>query len=507
MSMVLAVHTKDFGVIASDGRALDEQTKAITGDTRCKFQSLWGNLVIAGTGSEEFTQRVFREASAIALTLPWEGGGEGFQLVSRLARDRIREHQRAGGYPSALLLVGEDATGTIRGSAWNTEGVEDEAIRGGVVAQAFGTIDSETYQRAINRLGVEVEALVERGILTPARLILGMQRVYDAVAEGCPKVNNLAFFHVIRPRSRNQIQNPQGASVVDGVAYNVRCHAENAAGAKSTYATVTNHTVSGAPLVSSNASYRPLTNPLTATDAGASATVNIAAFTMRISGTDLSINSGSITGLSFETVYFIYYEDWEFDGGTVTYAATTVRENALNGPARFFVGSIQTPADGAPDTVGNPDGGAGAQYAIVSVRRPTDHVTVGMVSVPTYAYDENPSSGAILTGISGAYAGLYLRSIPAQVFLATKVVLRSFLYFGPETSGSARGRLLYSFNGGSTWQAAIFDETVTVGQWKYNAVELPVGTDLTQVWVNFTVFYITDNAMGLWYDCRIEAMA
>ena len=506
MSMVLAVHTKDFGVIASDGRALDEQTKAITGDTRCKFQSLWGNLVIAGTGSEEFTQRVFREASAIALTLPWEGGGEGFQLVSRLARDRIREHQRAGGYPSALLLVGEDATGTIRGSAWNTEGVEDEAIRGGVVAQAFGTIDSETYQRAINRLGVEVEALVERGILTPARLILGMQRVYDAVAEDCPKVNNLTFFHVIRPRSRNQIQKPQGASVVDGVAYDVRCHAENAAGAKSTYATVTNHTVSGAPLVSSNASYRPLTNPLTATDAGASATVNIAAFTMRVSGTDLSINSGSITGLSFETVYFIYYEDWQFDGGTVSYDATTTRENALNGPARFFVGSITTPPDGGRDTVGNQDGGAGAQYTVVMVSRPTAHVATGNVSNPTYVYDGRLSTAATMIGETGVDAVLRPCVFPPLSIHATKLSLRSSLFFEPQTSGQCRVALWYSVNEGTDW-ITIFDETRTDSAWKFTLTDLPVGADATKLWVLVKGFYVTANALALWFDCQLEAAA
>lgn len=38
-----------------------------------------------------------------------------------------------------------------------------------------------------------------------------------------------------------------------------------------------------------------------------------------------------------------------------------VKEEAIYGAGRMFVGSITTPAQGAPDTVGNNDGGAGAQ--------------------------------------------------------------------------------------------------------------------------------------------------
>ncbi|MCI0348858.1 MAG: hypothetical protein L0Z53_05475 [Acidobacteriales bacterium] len=114
-------------------------------------------------------------------------------------------------------------------------------------------------------------------------------------------------------------------------------------------------------LLASHVSYRPLSNPLTATDAGTTATVNIAAFTQRVAGVDVSVNSGSVSTLSFGTLYFIYYDDAGFAGGSVTYNATTVKETALNGSGRFFVGSIITPKDGAADTSGNNDGGAGAQ--------------------------------------------------------------------------------------------------------------------------------------------------
>jgi len=98
-------------------------------------------------------------------------------------------------------------------------------------------------------------------------------------------------------------------------------------------------------------------NPLTAHDAGSSATVNIAAFRMRIASQDIPLNSGSITGLSYDTLYYVCFDDPAFAGGTVSYQATTERETALGVPGRFFVGSISTPERRASDTIGNADGG------------------------------------------------------------------------------------------------------------------------------------------------------
>jgi hypothetical protein len=109
--------------------------------------------------------------------------------------------------------------------------------------------------------------------------------------------------------------------------------------------------------------YRPLSNPLTGHDAGSNVTINIAAFTMRTSSKgDISENSGSVTGLSYNTLYYIYFSDPSLSGGAVTHIATTTRETAIsNGGAtgQFFVGSIITPLSGQPDTIGNNDGGSG----------------------------------------------------------------------------------------------------------------------------------------------------
>jgi hypothetical protein len=85
----------------------------------------------------------------------------------------------------------------------------------------------------------------------------------------------------------------QGVS--DGVAYDVRLRSRNVHDIYSAFVTVTNHVVVSQ---ASNYSYRPLSNPLTATDAGASDTIVVAGFTMRVGGSDVAITGFSITSLS-----------------------------------------------------------------------------------------------------------------------------------------------------------------------------------------------------------------
>lgn len=101
-------------------------------------------------------------------------------------------------------------------------------------------------------------------------------------------------------------------------------------------------------------------NPLTATDAGATATISVAAFTAH-AGTNMSISysSGSITGLNFNTTYYVYADDPNFLGGAVTYVATTNKTVIGDSDGRIYVGYITTPSDGGGGTGGGPAGGIG----------------------------------------------------------------------------------------------------------------------------------------------------
>ena len=99
---------------------------------------------------------------------------------------------------------------------------------------------------------------------------------------------------------------------------------------------------------------------ITGTDAGANATVNITAHTRVYGdGTSVSVNSGSVTALSYSTLYYIYYDQTSRLGGAVTYAATTSDTTAAQTGDRHLVGSVTTPAAAAPDTGGDYVGAPG----------------------------------------------------------------------------------------------------------------------------------------------------
>jgi hypothetical protein len=176
----------------------------------------------------------------------------------------------------------------------------------------------------------------------------------------------------------------------------------------------------------SGLSYRSLTNPLTATDAGASATINIAAFTMRTSSKgDIAISSGSVTVLSYATLYYIYYDDATLAGGSVTFNATTTQATALLGAGRFFVGSIVTPKAGAPDTIGSNDSGVGAQggntLGLAFSSHSTQVLGNGAVANPLNARDGDFSTFAALTvtGNSGTNQAFLNLLNPPYLFYPT----------------------------------------------------------------------------------------
>lgn len=146
-----------------------------------------------------------------------------------------------------------------------------------------------------------------------------------------------------------------------------------------------------------NVSYRPTSNPLTGHDAGASATVNIAAFIMRGGAYDISVNSGSVTTLSYSTLYYIYYDDNAKAGGAVTYNATVTKETALNGRGRFYIGSVTTPASGNPDTRGNNDGGVGAQIGGFVLNLPSTETATATWTNAGSAKDNNLTTSRVHT--------------------------------------------------------------------------------------------------------------
>jgi len=102
---------------------------------------------------------------------------------------------------------------------------------------------------------------------------------------------------------------------------------------------------------------------ISGTDAGTDATIDITSH-MRVygDGTSVAVNGGTLTGLVYDTLYYITYQDPTRAGGAVTYVATTNVANAAQLGDRHVVGRVATPAAGDPDTTGRPvlPPGAGA---------------------------------------------------------------------------------------------------------------------------------------------------
>ena len=84
---------------------------------------------------------------------------------------------------------------------------------------------------------------------------------------------------------------------------------------------------------------------LTATDAGSSASIAVTSHT-RVYGdnTSVSVSAGVITGLTYSTTYYVYYDQASRLGGPVSYQATTSKTVAVQTGDRHLVGSITTPA-------------------------------------------------------------------------------------------------------------------------------------------------------------------
>lgn len=127
-------------------------------------------------------------------------------------------------------------------------------------------------------------------------------------------------------------------------------------------AAVTNSSPAGyeATLVANSS---PIANTLTIT--GTDTTITISNHSRRYADKTVSVTGATLTSLTAETVYWIYYEDDDRSGGTVTYVATTDYDDAfpdVTNPFRHHVGFILTDVSGGSGTTGGgstPPGGGG----------------------------------------------------------------------------------------------------------------------------------------------------
>ena len=177
---------------------------------------------------------------------------------------------------------------------------------------------------------------------------------------------------------------------------------------------------------------------------------------MRVSGTDLSIFSGSITSLAYNTLYYVYYDDANFAGGSVSFQATVTKEVALNNLGRYFVGSVRTPVSGAGvATVGNNDGGAGAHVGNTYMLSPilaNDTVSgdVGFVPIRNSYGSGDDADGNPTTSVVYSSAGT--RKVAGfPFFFAAWTSLKLKIKTQVLSAGSQPMQVDYSLDNGATW--------------------------------------------------------
>lgn len=114
------------------------------------------------------------------------------------------------------------------------------------------------------------------------------------------------------------------------------------------------------PLVnSSNKLSTQSAQPVTAVDAGSNASINVASHSVQFGFGTVSYNSGSVTGLNYSTLYYVYVDDPDYQGGAVVYLATTNANLVTAGNGRYYVGKVTTPAASGGPTGGGWGGGGG----------------------------------------------------------------------------------------------------------------------------------------------------
>ena len=264
-------------------------------------------------------------------------------------------------------------------------------------------------------------------------------------------------------------------------------------------------------------SYRPIGLTMTGHDTGTVPEIIISAFSLRVPGLpDVAVNGGSVFMLNtqYSTLAYVYYDDPALQGGTVAYNTTTTKEVALQGLGRVFIGSIVTPAAGAPDTTSNNDGGVGAQSGTTAVflfgttAVTSGGSTPGIVTNPNFAIDGNMTTFAdvLMSGTETGSVTLTLSTASptsASWTSLTLNVLSSVIYtIGP----NATGVLKYSLDGGTSF-TTIYSKTNANRAQQIDSVAIPTDQNLALVrvvatlsttWISGTLNTIEQTVYQAW---------
>lgn len=120
---------------------------------------------------------------------------------------------------------------------------------------------------------------------------------------------------------------------------------------------------------------------ITGTSGASTSTISIASHSVKFDFGSVAYNSGSITGLTPETLYYVYTDDAEYEGGAVTYLATTNPDNLIAG-GRYYTGFVTTPVTSAASNVNAATSANPIQITTSAVHGFTNGQTVTFASMP-----------------------------------------------------------------------------------------------------------------------------
>jgi hypothetical protein len=167
--------------------------------------------------------------------------------------------------------------------------------------------------------------------------------------------------------------------------------------------------------------------------------------------------AGRQSAISRSTLYFVYYDDLQQQGGAITFNATTTKEVALQTIGRYFVGSILTPKAGSDATIGNSDGGAGAQSGnlfklLATLAKDSVNGDAAFVPIRNTFGSGSDSDGDLTTAVlySGTPGTRFVAGFPTVIGLnwsSLKLKIKTQVL----SAGTQPLQLDYSLDNGATW--------------------------------------------------------
>ena len=169
---------------------------------------------------------------------------------------------------------------------------------------------------------------------------------------------------------------------------------------------------------------------LTATSGASTSTISVAAHSVKFDFGTISYNSGTITGLSTSTGYYVYASDPNFAGGAVSWLATTNPDNLI-AQGLYYVGSVTTPIAATSGSV-----------SAASLANPTEITT-------SAAHGWTTGNTVTFTGMTGGFTAINGLAYVITVTSTTKFTIAvDATAFGAYTGGGTASRVSGTGTGG-----------------------------------------------------------